>query len=273
MTFDVARGMWSAESNTQRGTTTISEAYREFGSNPRSCSGYSFVSLSAECSGILLSCAKSDHVVVTGRESQLEHQRYLSDKKLTDQKEPPTQLVTQSVRQDCANKLVAGHSMDDHLQRFLALKQEKSQKLRILARKGEDLGTKQRKVSDSAHNKETSSKKNRDANNRPVDEEKLQYLYKNAARWDVAQYRSDLKDAQYEFPQKKLDRIRLMSEDQKMEYIEALHKDNKYIGDLAVEARSGQQRLAAENEFLKQKLEDMQKKLDMMQALYARKLK
>ena len=70
------------------------------------------------------------------------------------------------------------------------------QKLRILARKGEDLGTKQRKVSDSAHNKETSSKKNRDANNRPVDEEKLQYLYKNAARWDVAQYRSDLKDAQ-----------------------------------------------------------------------------
>ena len=49
---------------------------------------------------------------------------------------------------------------------------------------------------------------------------------------------------QYEFPQKKLDRIRLMSEDQKMEYIEALHKDNKYIGDLAVEARSGQQRVS-----------------------------
>jgi hypothetical protein len=29
-----------------------------------------------------------------------------------------------------------------------------------------------------------------------------------------------------------------------MEYIEALHKDNKYIGDLAVEARSGQQRVS-----------------------------
>jgi hypothetical protein len=187
-----------------------------------------------------------------------------------DWKEPPTSLVITESAHEEANKVETGSS---YLQGYLAVKQQKLQKLRILARKGEDLGTKQRKVSDSAHNKETLSKKNRDANNRPVDEEKLQYLYKNAARWDVAQYRSDLKDAQYEFPQKKLDRIRLMSEDQKMEYIEALHKDNKYIGDLAVEARSGQQRFAAENEFLKQKLEDMQKKLDMMQALYARKLK
>ena len=93
--------------NPQRGATTFveMEACCEVRRSPRSCTDDSFAVSNAECSGRLKSCGTSDCIIVTGRESQLKHQRGLSEK-LDNGKEPPTQLlaVTEAFH-GCANKV------------------------------------------------------------------------------------------------------------------------------------------------------------------------
>ena len=58
-------------------------------------------------------------------------------------------------------------------------------------------------------------------------------------------------------PQKSESQLKTMSRQDLMTYIVVLHKDNEYVGNLAIETKTRAQRLAAEVERLKQKIEEL----------------
>ena len=78
---------------------------------------------------------------------------------------------------------------------------------------------------------------------------------------------------QYGLPQKTESQLNAMGREQLLEYVKYLHKDNEYVGSLAVESKARAQRLAAEVERLKQKIEELEQTKETQQLLFYSKWK